>query len=50
MEAYNYETLPIDMHPALFEDFSNIITAGNKGPDGRLTDVLTGQEIYLSDL
>ena len=50
MGIYNYETFPIDMQPEVFENFPNVITAGNKGPDGRLIDAITRKEIYLSDL
>ena len=50
MEIYNYETFPIDMHPEDFENFPNLMNAGEKAPDGELTDAATGETIRLSDL
>ena len=50
MEVYNYETFPLDMHPEDFENFPNIMKAGEKAPDGELIDAAAGKRVRLSDL
>ena len=49
MNAYNYESFPIDMDAAVFVGFPDHIRPGMRAPDGAVVDVSRGREVRLSD-
>lgn len=49
MNAYNYESFPIDMDAAVFVGFPDHIRPGMRAPDGVVVDASTGKEVRLSD-
>ena len=49
MSEYNYATFPLDMETATFERFRRAPAAGERAPDGELTDASDGATVRLSD-
>ncbi len=47
---YNYASFPLDMDGQDFEGFSKLMQAGERAPDGTVTDARTGERLSLSSL
>ncbi len=48
-DAYNYRHFPLDLDAAHFDAFADHLHPGDRGPDGPLYDVATGETVSLSD-
>jgi len=48
MSDYNYPNFPLDMDGAVFAAFANRLHAGERAPDGEVTDAATGERTSLS--
>ena len=50
MTDYNYASFPLTMTHEDFEEFPNVLKAGQQAPDGELVDAADGSRLLLSDL
>jgi hypothetical protein len=48
MAEYNYPNFPLDMCQEDFARFAQVLKAGDRAPDGELTDLATGRRVRLS--
>lgn len=48
MRDYNYPNFPLDMDGDVFAAFANRLHAGERAPDGEVTDAATGERAPLS--
>ncbi|MCI0439630.1 MAG: hypothetical protein L0177_10935 [Chloroflexi bacterium] len=49
MQAYNYANFPPSTDEEDFASFPNVLKAGQRAPDGALTDAASGAAVRLSD-
>jgi hypothetical protein len=49
LAEYNYQNFPLDMCHEDFARFAQVLKAGDRAPDGELTDLATGRRARLSN-
>ena len=50
MSDYNYANFPLDLEMPTFDAWMGGVRAGEKAPDGVLTDAASGDAVRLSDV